>query len=483
MEAITSHSSCEEVREALLKSGFSETTADLFYENEVDGMSILNIKDQDLFLMLPNKIGLVRKLIVMIDERKAQVAALPSSSVVKLESPSSSSLSENELEQEQVPEQGHVQEHERHDTAVPNYSDRIKTLLENGRIIEDFDKFIEETAYYVLSHGDITSRRRYAEFGRHMYEQFPCIGFSGQQPWSFFCKKLSQKIRNLRWKRKKGLNGYPDFTSKITRTELHSTVREIHMTLKQCTKLIADELRKPNVQQNRTLLKHLQKISYKDRRQDIAQAEEGAVQDILKKYPLLSDMEYIHLEFQMLIKVGDPAASWTALLVNLEKAMSMERNNEEGSYVEYEEVHALQLIVQLQSKLKTRSKGKKLPPAISVTDAPTVQLSGDSNNPPRLLVIHHQDPARPLSGFVITDRIYICKENTLLGILYDLLGCYYAWNLSFPVQYQVLGFLQSYLLKDGRKPFFKSSAYIKFQKTFESVCDESSEEYVLTKVG
>lgn len=68
---------------------------------------------------------------------------------------------------------------------------------------------------------------------------------------------------------------------------------EIHMTLKQCTKLIADELRKPNVQQNRTLLQHLQKISYKDRRQDIAQAEEGAIQDILKKYPLLSDMEYV----------------------------------------------------------------------------------------------------------------------------------------------------------------------------------------------
>ncbi|XP_041131507.1 uncharacterized protein LOC121329760 [Polyodon spathula] len=338
MEAITSHSSCEEVREALLKSGFSETTADLFYDNEVDGMSILNIKDQDLFLMLPNKIGLVRKLIVMIDEHKAQLAALPSPSVVKLESPASS-LSENELEQEQEQMQAHTQEHEHNDTAVPNYSDRIKTLLENGRIIEDFDKFIEETAYYVLSHGDITSRRRYAEFGRHMYEQFPCLGFSGQQPWSFFCKKLSQKIRNLRWKRKKGLNSYPDFISKKTSTELHSTVRDIHMTLKQCTKLIADELRKPHMQQNRTLLKHLQKISYKDRRLDIARSEEGAVQDILKKYPLLNDMEYIQLEFKMLVKLGDTEASWTTLLVNLEKAMSVERNNEVGWLRNYLTLH------------------------------------------------------------------------------------------------------------------------------------------------
>jgi len=67
---------------------------------------------------------------------------------------------------------------------VPKYSVVISALLEKGTILQEWDKFIEETANHVLSIGKLDSMDVYNNLGRLIYQRFPCIRFSiGVNPW------------------------------------------------------------------------------------------------------------------------------------------------------------------------------------------------------------------------------------------------------------------------------------------------------------
>jgi hypothetical protein len=68
---------------------------------------------------------------------------------------------------------------------IPTYSPIIKNLLEKGEIFKEWDKFIEETAYFILSRPmKFESRGIYADFGRLMYQRYPCIGHQEcSDPW------------------------------------------------------------------------------------------------------------------------------------------------------------------------------------------------------------------------------------------------------------------------------------------------------------
>lgn len=67
---------------------------------------------------------------------------------------------------------------------IPDYSKPIKKLLHDGDIYKEWDRFVEETAYHVLSVGNFTSRGIYHEFGRLMYSRYPCIGHPAMKdPW------------------------------------------------------------------------------------------------------------------------------------------------------------------------------------------------------------------------------------------------------------------------------------------------------------
>ncbi len=69
------------------------------------------------------------------------------------------------------------------DMPLPNYSDRIKGILVKEKIVEDIDKFIEETAYHIILHGDFKDTGSYAEYGRRLCHIYPCLAFSGENPW------------------------------------------------------------------------------------------------------------------------------------------------------------------------------------------------------------------------------------------------------------------------------------------------------------
>ena len=67
----------------------------------------------------------------------------------------------------------------------PQYSNAIRSLLGNGKIMQEWDKFIEETAYHILALDlPFDSKDQYNELGRKLHLKYPCIGFnSGQNPW------------------------------------------------------------------------------------------------------------------------------------------------------------------------------------------------------------------------------------------------------------------------------------------------------------
>lgn len=67
---------------------------------------------------------------------------------------------------------------------VPSHSPSIKLLLENGKIQNEWDTFIEETAYHVQSVGGMILLGTYQDFGRLMCKRYPCLVHkSMKEPW------------------------------------------------------------------------------------------------------------------------------------------------------------------------------------------------------------------------------------------------------------------------------------------------------------
>ena len=79
--------------------------------------------------------------------------------------------------------------------SLPRYSDRIKHSLKEGNIVSDLDAFIEETAYHIMSHGDMKSKGEYQEYGRRLITAYPCLEFPGKTSSS--SSWVSTKVLNL----------------------------------------------------------------------------------------------------------------------------------------------------------------------------------------------------------------------------------------------------------------------------------------------
>jgi hypothetical protein len=68
--------------------------------------------------------------------------------------------------------------------SLPKFSSRVQEILDNGRIVEEWDTFVAECAYHVLANGDMTDKTQYSDFGRAMVQRYSCVGnIDGQQLW------------------------------------------------------------------------------------------------------------------------------------------------------------------------------------------------------------------------------------------------------------------------------------------------------------
>lgn len=58
--------------------------------------------------------------------------------------------------------------------------------------------------------------------------------------------------------------------------------------------------------------------------------------------------------------------------------------------------------------------------------------------------------------------------HDLCSHLTDLIGAYFAWDITYAKQYQLLGFLQRELLQDIKTDYFHSIPSVKFLKRYET---------------
>ena len=104
-----------------------------------------------------------------------------------------------------------------------------------------------------------------------------------------------------------------------------------------------------------------------------------------------------------------------------------------------------------------------------------MDLTSESRSPPRLVLVEHGDEASATGdweAYILADNVAVrCRKGSLQSVVTDLLAVYYAWDLTFPTQYQLLGFLQMYLLNDvtEAKAFKKSKRFLKVEQQYLAI--------------
>jgi len=88
------------------------------------------------------------------------------------------------------------------------------------------------------------------------------------------------------------------------------------------------------------------------------------------------------------------------------------------------------------------------------------------------LIIVVDDAGAVEDGYVVADTIQLHLSNVsapdlpagLCSLIYTLVACYYAWDLSYPKTYQMLVLFHQHIFKDTKEKMFKSLQLIKLEK-------------------
>ncbi|XP_067675651.1 uncharacterized protein [Haliotis asinina] len=472
------------------------------------------MKESDIFLMLPGKVGPARKLTVLLSrlhgELKEQNQKHSKSSNCGQVETAQESMAEHEssltecAESEQAMTENETQEISmsggtqtaqpasnnmtespsassitgcKVESLHPAYSKTIQSLLDNGRIMEEWFKFIEETAYHVLSVGGFDQRGLYNDFGRYMCSKYPCLSFTtGKTPWYYFNHVLSQKVRNIRWARKRRSDRISsEMGGKKKKTHLSlAKIDEVkEMDMEEAKKTLELELQKPKEQQDKALIMKAQRATFKERRHFVENVEEdGNIQVILKAHPLLKIEDYVVKEFLLIsskwTSKGALIDQFTEFLNSLDKLYATDVSETEDDPHDPVDTNEaiLDLLMTTDHEIKyTPKKSKKtLPSTISKVDVKNADLSTRRKEAPRLIVVTTQGKIG--SCFVVADGFELHVSKDIKEAVLSLVMSYYVWDLSYPKHFQLLGLLQSFVLKDSTY-FFKSATYIKFAKKLE----------------
>ena len=77
------------------------------------------------------------------------------------------------------------------------------------------------------------------------------------------------------------------------------------------------------------------------------------------------------------------------------------------------------------------------------------------------MIVEHEN--RDCDAFMLVyDMVMHTTGNTMFSHLTDLMAAYFAFDINYPRQYQLLGLLQTELLQDHTSKFFQSVNYVKF---------------------
>jgi len=73
--------------------------------------------------------------------------------------------------------------------SLPVYSSRVADILSRGQVLLDLNQFIEETAYHIITNGDMTSKAQYESYGKRLLMKYPCLAFPGKKhDWVCFIR-------------------------------------------------------------------------------------------------------------------------------------------------------------------------------------------------------------------------------------------------------------------------------------------------------
>lgn len=107
---------------------------------------------------------------------------------------------------------------------------------------------------------------------------------------------------------------------------------------------------------------------------------------------------------------------------------------------------------------------------IDLFQAARVTFTSPTKSMPRLVILRHQES---FQGVILVDTLhFLLSNNNPQQWIMTLLACYYAWDLNFPNQYQILTFLQLHFLEDHNNTVFRSSLLTKFEKKFQSLAND-----------
>ena len=105
------------------------------------------------------------------------------------------------------------------------------------------------------------------------------------------------------------------------------------------------------------------------------------------------------------------------------------------------------------------------------------KAASKQGDPPRLVVLSDMNDDLYTSGFILADgKVIECfPQDDLLAMILLLVFTYYVWDLSYPKQYQILGFIQEYVFKDSENKFLKSTNFKNLEKKYEIVVAQQIE--------
>uniref|UniRef100_A0A8W8MIG8 Uncharacterized protein n=1 Tax=Magallana gigas TaxID=29159 RepID=A0A8W8MIG8_MAGGI len=107
-------------------------------------------------------------------------------------------------------------------------------------------------------------------------------------------------------------------------------------------------------------------------------------------------------------------------------------------------------------------------PLISKCKSSNMVLTGGKSEAPRLVVVTNGDESVS-TCIVVGDGVSMDVGLNIKEALNILIFLYYVLDLTYPTQYQLVGFLQHDVLQDRKNYFFMSTSYLKFSRKVDEM--------------
>ncbi|XP_015911228.2 uncharacterized protein [Parasteatoda tepidariorum] len=362
------------------------------------------------------------------------------------------------------------------DTPLPTFSDMIYDHLQENNVSAVWGTFVDECAkYYFGKYPNIQNSSEYQAIGRKMYETYPAIGYEGKEPWSFFCKSLSQKIRHMKWKLKRkklGLTTRRPIKAKegVNSLKFHSYKPKVDRRYTP-SKLYKALLRELSIGwYNDTILEtriyDILKATHKGRVTWLSNRSHRKMSSLVNDCPCFSVGKYVIKEFLEHLDKTDVLVMlqrFESLFSSVGALMDPPVNNSSFK----ENIKILKYIEEQIAFHKGRSSyhcKSIVAHKINIPELEILQNVQSIENSSPLLYIF-SDGEKIQKAYVAGDKTVITTDTTnFYEALITLIATYYAFSLDYPKTFaQVLGLFQTFIVGESYKGMqsSKCQAFIK----------------------